>query len=457
MRRDITKTKRLSRAATYKTFAAASIGNLLEIYDFIAYGIFAVAISKTFYPAGSEFFALVLTFITFATGFLARPFGALVLGRYADRVGRKRALSLTLIMMAFGTAVPAFCPSYATIGIAAPLIVLVGRLLQGFSAGGEIGGSVALLIENAPANRRGLASSFQQMSQGGGTVVAGVLGIALTTIFTDAQINAGAWRLAFVLGLLVGPVGWYIRRSIPETLAFERAAGQAKIPLLPMVVRHRWHLLGGVAVMVFWTIATYVSNYFTTYAVRELNLSLLQSFLGQLAYGCVMIAACPIVGMVSDRIGVRKPMLLGAALTGVLAYPMFYLLVQHPSLGSLIAVQTTIALLLACYAACASSVLAGVFPTQFRATGVGFSYALGVTIFGGFTPVAVTALIRYTGDKLVIGYYLAIAALISFVAVWIASSLQGGHAESQPDAPADVEGHADLQSHPQPGYSALAD
>lgn len=459
MRRDISPNSGASRSATYKTFAAASIGNLLEIYDFIAYGIFAVAISKTFFPAGSEFFALVLTFITFASGFLARPFGALILGRYADRVGRKRALSLTLILMALGTLVPAVCPSYASIGIAAPLIVLVGRLLQGFSAGGEVGGSVALLIENATAGRRGLASSFQQMSQGGGTLVVGVVGLGLTTCFSEAQINAGAWRLAFALGLLIGPVGWYIRRSIPETAAFEKAVKQAKVPLLPMIQRHRWHLLGGIAVMVFWTIATYVTNYFTTYAVRELHLSFLQSFLGQLAYGIVMIIACPIVGVISDHIGVRKPMLFGAALTAILAHPLFSALAQHPSVGMLILVQVTIAFLLACYAACASSVLASVFPTQFRATGVGLSYALGVALFGGFTPVAVTALIKLTGDKLVIAYYLAIAAIISFIAVWFIASRHTARSEVPIEAESgtdtDIEGNQ--ASLIQPQHTALAD
>ncbi len=215
------------------------------------------------------------------------------------------------------------------------------------------------------------------MSQGGGTLIAGLVGLALTHFFTEVQITGGAWRLAFVLGLLIDPVGWYIRRANPETRAFEQTRNQTRPSLWPMIARHRWHLLSGVAVMVFWTIATYVSNYFTTYAVRDLHLSAMQSYQGQIAYSVVMIVACPIVGMVSDRIGVRKPMLFGAAGAGVLAYPMFYALSQHPGVGGLMAVQAIIALLLACYAACASSVLASVFPTQFRATGVGFSYALG--------------------------------------------------------------------------------
>lgn len=419
-------------ATGIKTFVAASIGNLLEIYDFIAYGIFAVPISRTFFQTHSEFTSLLLTFTTFAVGFVARPIGALVLGRYADRAGRRKALSLTLILMAAGTLVPAVCPSYTSIGLAAPLIVACGRLLQGFSAGGEIGGSVAILVENAPASRKGFASSFQQMSQGAGVMVAGLVGLMLTHLFSDAQINSSAWRLAFVFGLLIGPVGWYVRRSIPETAEFEQSSRQRKAALWPQLVEYRGRVLSGIGILVFWTIATYVSNYFTTYAVRELHLSLFDSYLGQLAYGIVMVIACPLVGTLSDRIGVRKPMLAGALITAVVAYPLFWLLARHPDRFTLIAVQMTISLLLACYAACASNVLAGIFPVQFRATGVGFSYATGVTIFGGLTPLLATSLIDVTGDKLVVGYYLAAAALISCIPGALSART---HSPSQQPAP----------------------
>lgn len=415
-------------ATERKTFAAASVGNLLEIYDFIAYGIFAVPISRTFFATSSEFVSLLLTFVTFAVGFAARPLGALVLGRYADRVGRRRALSLTLMLMAVSTLVLAVCPSFASIGIAAPAIIACGRLLQGFSAGGEIGGSIALLVENAPESRKGFASSFQQMSQGGGVMLAGLVGIALTHVFTDEQINAGAWRIAFAFGVLIGPVGWYVRRSIPESSAFEQASHRTKAALWPLVVEHRWQLLSGVSIMVFWTIATYVSNYFTTYAVREMHLSLLDSYLGQLAYGITIVTTCPLIGRLSDRIGVRKPMLFGAALTALLAYPLFSLLAHYPGRLSLISVQIVIAFLLACYAACASNVLASIFPTQFRATGVGFAYAVGVTIFGGLTPLAVTTLVTLTGDKLIVGYYLSAAALISCIPVALAPSHRRSYA-----------------------------
>jgi len=409
-----------------RALVAASVGNVLEIYDFIAYGIFAIPISHTFFPSNSEFTALVLTFLTFAAGFLVRPIGALVLGRYADRVGRRRALSLTLILMAGGTVVPAVCPSFASIGVIAPLIVVLGRLLQGFSAGGEIGGTVAMMIEAAPPARKCFYASFQQTSQGCGVLLAGLIGLLLTQVFTASEMAGGAWRIAFAFGLLIGPVGWYVRRSVPETSEFEKTRGQARVALLPALIEYRGRLLMGVSIMVFWTIATYVSNYFTTYAVRELKLSSVDSYIGQLAYGITMVVVCPIVGAIADRIGTRKPMLYGAAITAAVAYPLFVLLAHDPSRTTLIAVQMTIALLLACYAACASAVLASVFPTQFRATGVAFTYAVGVTLFGGFTPAVVTMLIGLTGDKLVVGYYLAAAALISCIPLLISSSPRNG-------------------------------
>jgi len=411
-------------AMNLRTVFAASIGNVLEIYDFIAFGIFAVPISKSFFPAGSEFASLMLTFVTFAMGFLVRPVGAIVLGRYADRAGRKKALSFTLLMMAAGTLVPAFCPTYAMIGLAAPVIVLLGRLLQGFSAGGEIGGVVAMLVESAPATRKGFFASFQQASQGGGVLIAGLIGLLLTHLFSEAQINGGAWRIAFLLGLLIAPVGWYVRRRVDETPLFNAAtptpsgaAAAQSASWSAMFIVHARPLLAGVGIMVFWTIATYVSNYFTTYSVRELHLSLFDSYLGQISYGVTMIIASPAVGLISDRIGARKPMLFGAAVTALIAYPLFYLLAHHANAGSLIFVQVTIAFLLACYASCASRVMSDLFPIDFRASGVGFSYAVGVTVFGGFTPLLVTSLIGFTGDKLTVGLYLSAAAVVSCVAL----------------------------------------
>ncbi|WDZ96738.1 MFS transporter [Herbaspirillum sp. WKF16] len=397
---------------------AATIGNVLEIYDFIIFGIFAVAISRTFFPSGDEYAALMFTFMTFAAGFVVRPIGALVLGQYADKVGRKKALSFTLLLMALGTIVPALCPSYDSIGIAATVILVLGRLLQGFSAGGEIGSNVAMLVENASGRNRALFSSFQQMAQGGGVLLGGVVGFIIAVVYGQERMLQDYWRLAFIVGLVIGPVGWYIRRALPETPEFERSARQGPADsFLTSVKANSGRILIGIAIMIFWTVATQVSNYFTTYAVRELNMPVASTYLGQIASGLTLLLICPLVGMLADRIGPYKPMAWGAGLAGVLAYPLFKMLAATPTLPVLLMVQIAISITLGLYAACAPLVMSEIFPTRYRATGIGTSYALGVMIFGGLTPMIVTTLIQVSGDKLIIGLYLTAAALLSLALI----------------------------------------
>ncbi|MDR3440360.1 MFS transporter [Telmatospirillum sp.] len=401
-----------------RAIAAATVGNLLEIYDFISYGMFAVPISAAFFPAGNEYVSLILTFVTFGMGFLARPLGALVIGSYADRHGRKGAFSVTILLMAIGTAVIAFCPTYRSIGLAAPVLITLGRLLQGFSAGAEVGGAVAILIENAPPERRGFFSALQQLSQGCAVLATGIVGVGMTVAFSQAEIMAGAWRIVFMIGLLIAPVGVYIRLRIDETPEFLLERKTRKERLTPgMLLRHVYPIFIGVLIMILWTVATYVSNYFTTYSVREIHLSLQDSYIGQISYGIVMLMVCPMAGRLSDAIGRVRCLLFGAIGIGGVAYPAFWFLIHHPGLGSLCLAQSVIALFLALYASTASTVLGELFPTAVRATGVSLAYSFGVTIFGGFTPAIVTALLGYSGNKLSIAYYLIGAALISAVPI----------------------------------------
>lgn len=399
----------------WRAMFATMFGNILEIYDFVAYGIFAVPISKTFFPAGNDLFALILTLVTFAVGFLARPIGALVIGRYADRVGRKKALSLTLNMMGLGTLVMVATPSYAAIGFAAPCIILMGRLLQGFSAGGEIGSAITFAIESVPKHRRAFASSIQKAAQGAGVLLTALVGLSLSSIFTDAQINAWAWRLVFVVGLLIVPVGLYIRRSLPET--FHAGTRGRETGLLSQLGKFKGLVAYGVLVEIFATVSAYVANYFTTYATHELHMPLAKGYVGQIAFSLTVMIATPISGIIADRFGYRRIMLIGAVATAMFIYPLIAYLNANPTVHALIGVRVAIAIMSSLYGACTGLALASIFPEDFRATGTGLAYSIGVTFFGGFTPAIVATLIGFTGNKLIIGYYAMAAALISSTAL----------------------------------------
>ena len=401
-----------------KAVVAATVGNMLEWYDFTIYAAFAVQISKSFFPSDNETVSLMLSLITFGLGFIARPFGAIFLGTYADRRGRSSALSLTIFLMAIGTGVIAFCPTYESIGIAAPIIVLTGRLIQGFSAGGEIGSAISTLVEHAPAEKRGFYASFQQMSQGGATMLSGFVALCIAFSLSPAEITSWGWRIAFTVGLLIAPVGIYIRRTLREAPIFELAQAAAKSePPIKFVLSTHWRgVVAGIFIVMLWTVAQYITNFMPTYASRELHMSLTNAYFGPFVTGIVLLMS-PFVGMLADQFSRKRVMLVGAAAILCLAYPLFSNFVANPTLPTLILTQVGIGLCLLVYSAPASAVLAELFPTTVRATGISLTYSLGVAIFGGFAPAMITAVISWTGQPVAIAYYLMIAATLSLVTV----------------------------------------
>jgi len=407
------------RLSVGRAVAAATVGNMLEWYDFTIYAAFAVPISRAFFPADNEVVSLLLSFVTFGLGFVARPFGAAFLGGYADRKGRRNALSLTILLMALGTAIIALCPGYDRIGLAAPIVIIVARLIQGFSAGGEIGGAISTLVEHAPPERRGLYGSFQQLSQGGSTMLSGLVAIVISLTLSPAEIGAWGWRLAFAVGLLIAPVGIYIRRELEDAPVFTQAAAehQAELPIR-VILRHHWRaVLTGMLIVMLWTVAQYIANYFPTFAVRELKVSLSTSYLGPLVVGAVLLF-CPLVGLLADRFRRKSVMMVGALGLLVVAYPAFSYLIASPTPEHLVVTQIIVATFMLIYTAPASAVLAELFPTAVRATGISVTYSLGVAIFGGFTPAIITALISWTGAPVAVAYYLMGAALVSLVTVF---------------------------------------
>ncbi|KVT46816.1 MFS transporter [Burkholderia ubonensis] len=408
--RSIASSPRVRRAVV-----AASIGNALEWFDLVVYGFFAVTISRLFFPAGNDAVSLLFTLGTFGVSFFMRPLGAIVLGAYADRAGRKAALTLSILLMMAGTLIIAVLPTYGTIGIAAPLILVAARLLQGFSAGGEFGSATAFLAEHVP-DRRGFFASWQVASQGLTTLLAAGFGTVLNAQLTAAQMAAWGWRIPFFFGLLIGPVAYYIRAKVDETPEF-LAAGRAGHPLRDTFASHKARLVASIGVIVLGTVATYLVLFMPTYGVKELGLSPSAAFAAILVVGAIQMGFAPLVGHWSDRYGRVRVMVAPAVGILVLIYPAFAYLVAHPGFGTLIAVQIVFAFLMTGYFAGLPALLSEVFPVQTRTTGMSLAYNVGVTIFGGFGPFIIAWLIRATGMKTAPSFYVMFAAVLSLAAL----------------------------------------
>ena len=407
-------------AARRRLVVATTIGNTLEWYDFFVYAFLSVTIARVFFPTGSKLSSVLLAVATFGVGFVMRPVGAAVLGAYADRVGRKAALTATIGLMALGTALIALAPTYQAIGVWAPLLVVISRLLQGFSCGGELGGATAILIESAPAQRRGLYASLQLASQNAAFVLGSLVTLVVTTSITPARVEAGGWRWPFLVGLLIVPVGLYIRWRLAEPELFLRSRREAMAsPLAEAVRRHARPMLTAIGISALYVVAPYVLLlYMPTFAVRQLGLPATDALIAGTITGCVSMGLCPIVAVVSDRIG-RKPLLLAAALLmAMLTYPAFELLVAYPSTWTVIGVQLATGVLLVMYSSPVLAVLGELFPTHVRSTAVALAYSLAVAALAGFAQAIVTWLIAATGNGAAPAFYVTGAAVISLAALW---------------------------------------
>lgn len=411
---------------------AATVGCMLEWYDFALYGYFSVLISRLFFPSESEWVSLLLAVATFGVGFAMRPVGALVLGTLADRKGRRVALSWTISAMVLGTAILTFAPTYASIGVAAPLLIVAARLIQGFSAGGEMGTAIAFLMEKAPAHRRILFASFQQLTQLLALLVGSLVGAAANAWLTPAELEAWGWRLPFALGLLIGPVGWYIRRHTEESAEFTQALAQKQhaapgrareaSPWLA-VKEYPRESVAGFCITVLWTVSTYFFLvYMPTYAVKQLHLPPTTSLLSNSAALVTAVCCLPFFATLADRHGPRRILQVAAIAMLLACYPMMWWLTQAPSVPTLITVQCVLAVILAAFTGPAGGALASLFPTEIRSTGVSIAYNLAVTLFGGFASFIATWLIGVTGSSLAPVWYVAFAALVAVAGAFILPS-----------------------------------
>ena len=399
--------------------AAAVIGNALEWYDFIIFGFLTVVIARLFFPAESQYASLLLTTATFGVGFFMRPVGGILLGIYADRKGRKTALLLIIVLMTAAIAMIGFAPTYAAIGVAAPLIIVLARLLQGFATGGEFASATSFLIESAPAHRRGFYGSWQMVGQGLAVLIGALLGALLTRSLAAETLDSWGWRVPFLLGLVIGPVGLFIRRHLQETEAFLEARGAATVrqSFGTMLATHLKEVLVCMGIITSGTISFYVILlYMPTFARTQLHLPLDQAFVAQSISLACMIVLTPLSGALSDRIG-RKPIIIAAlTLYFVLVFPLFNWVHNNPSFGSLVIVQIVLCCLLGVFFGPMSTAVAEQFATRARSTGLGIAYNLAVMIFGGFAQFFVTWLIEATGSPIAPSFYVMFGAAIGVVA-----------------------------------------
>ncbi len=391
------------------------IGNALEWFDIVIFGYFAAVFAKLFFPAESDAAALLLAFGTFGITFLMRPLGAIVLGAYSDRYGRKSALQLSIALMTIGTAILAVLPPYAVLGIIAPALVVVARMVQGFSAGGEFGSATAFLAEQEP-ERRGFYASWQFASQGLTAMLATSFGVVLTTALTASELETWGWRVPFFFGILIGPVAYYIRRYIAETPEFESMRKHG-FPVKELIVDGKQKLFIAIGMVALGTVVMYTILFLPTYTFRQLGLSAPSGFVGGLLTAVILVVLTPVAGILSDRYG-RIPIMIVAAVAILIAsYPMFTWLAAAPTLQTLLLVQMIVGVLTATYLGALPAIMSELFPVRFRTTGLSVSYAFSVACFGGFAPFIHAWLINFTGSNLAPSFYLIFAAAISLAAL----------------------------------------
>ncbi|WP_375393229.1 tricarballylate/proton symporter TcuC [uncultured Sphingomonas sp.] len=408
---------RTGRAADVVRVAS---GNFVEMYDFMVFGYFADAIGAAYFPGGSQLATLLKALATFGAGFLMRPLGAVVLGAFTDRHGRRAGLLLTLALMSVGIVTLAFTPGYGTIGVAAPLLVLAGRLLQGFSAGAELGNVSVYLAEIAPPGRRGFYVAWQSASQQVAVVTAAVIGVALHAALAPAQVADWGWRVPLALGCAVVPVLFLLRRHLRESDAF---AARDHVPTLAEIgggLREAWRaVLGGVGLVLMTTVSFYMITVYTPTFGKLLHLPERATLWVTAAVGASNLVWLPLMGALSDRIG-RKPILIACTASAILtAYPAMAWLAGAPSVARLVAVELWLSALYGSYNAAMVVRLTEVVPAAVRASGFSLAYSLATAV-GGFTPFIVTWLIARTGNPAIPGAWLGLAAALSLAAALFA-------------------------------------
>jgi MFS family permease len=410
----------VQRREKIRTVFRVASGNFLEMYDFMIFGYFSAAIGRAYFPASSDFASLMFSMTTFAVGFMIRPLGAIFLGAYIDHMGRRKGLLVTLGLMSVGTLTIALVPGYETIGLFAPIIVVLGRLCQGFSAGVELGGVSVYLSEVATPGHKGFYVSWQSGSQQMAVVFAGVLGFGLAHWMSPGDLQAWGWRIPLIVGCLIIPFIYMIRRSLQETEEFAaRRHHPTPAEIYASVLKHWRIVVTGVAMVLMTSVSFYtITAYTPTFGKEVLQLSQSDALLVTLCVGLSNLFWLPVMGSLSDRIG-RRPLLVTFASLAVLtAYPAMAWLIDAPGFGRLLCVELWLSFLYASYNGAMVVHLTEIVPVSVRTAGFSLAYSLATTV-GGSTPAVVTYLIHTTGNRAMPGAWMSMAAAVALLAIWM--------------------------------------
>lgn len=404
--------------AKAKVILQVTSGNFLEQFDFFLFGFYATYIAHTFFPAKNEFISLMMTFGVFGAGFLMRPLGAVVLGAWIDKVGRRKGLIGTLSLMAAGTFLIVLVPGYETIGIWAPLLVLSGRLLQGFSAGAELGGVSVYLAEMATPNRRGFYTSWQSGSQQVSIMAAAALGYVLNMTLSEPVLHDWGWRIPFAIGCLIVPFIFFLRKNLNETVEYAQRQSHPTLKQSISILLANWNVvIAGMFMVAMTTTAFYlITVYAPTFGRKVLHLSASDSLLVTLLVAISNFIWLPIGGMISDRIGRKSVLLAMTALAIVTTWPALRMLTHAPDFSMMLGVLLWLSFIYGMYNGAMVAALTEIMPVEVRVAGFSLAYSLATAIFGGFAPAISTALIQYTGDKAAPGYWMSFAAACAFFA-----------------------------------------
>jgi len=410
------------RSSKLRAVVRVSSGNFLEMYDFMVFGYYASAIGAAFFPSGNQFLSLMLALMTFGAGFLMRPLGAIVLGAYADKHGRRAGLVLTLSLMSIGILSIACVPGYASIGLVAPLLVLTGRLLQGFSAGMELGGVSVYLSEIATPGRKGFYVSWQSASQQAAVVFAALLGVLLNASLSPSAMNRWGWRVPLLVGCAIIPFLFRLRHSLQETDEFlSRRRHPTTSDVLRSLAMNARLVAIGMMMVTMTTVSFYmITAYTPTFGSTVLKLASIDSLMVTLCVGVSNLIWLPVMGALSDRVG-RRPLLIACTLLMLAsAYPAMRWLVDSPSFSKLLTVELWFSFVYGSYNGAMVVFLTEIMPVDFRTAGFSLAYSLAAGIFGGFTPAVSTYLIQVTGNRAIPGLWLSFAAACGLAAAMIA-------------------------------------